>query len=146
MNTQNNVPKKHGIQLVSIQTIEMSIKVNSLEEAKMLETGDFSLEVARSEYNKEAKTINVMATLFIQETSETGKTNPFYLKVSIIGEFEVDEDNFPKKHVEDWAEKASMFVLYPYIREVTYTLTSRCGIDAVILPLFEVPTYKVAQT
>lgn len=146
MNTKNTGPKKHGIQLVSIQTIEMSIKVNSLEEAKMLESGDFSLEVARSAYNEESKTINVMATLFIRDDSGAGRTNPFNLKVSIVGEFEVDEKNFPPKYVEDWAEKASMFVLYPYIREITYTLTNRCGIDAVILPLFEVPTFKVAKT
>lgn len=145
MESQNQ-PKKHGIQLVGLQVAEMSIKVNSLDEAKLLDSGDFKLEIARSDYDSEDKQIHVSAAISIGADESESSSLPFKMNISINGLFSVNEDLFDSKYVEDWAEKAAMYVLYPYLREIAYSLTSKCGIDAVVLPLFEVPTYKIAKS
>jgi len=53
-----------------------------------------------------------------------------------LGIFEVDEDKFPFKFIQNWAEKNAPLILYPYLREQVFSLSSRAGFGGTLLPLF----------
>ena len=65
------------------------------------------------------------------------------MRVVIGGVFKVDETKFAKADIDDWANRNAPFILYPYLREQAYTLTVRCGFPGIIIPLLEVPTFKI---
>ncbi len=76
---------------------------------------------------------------------DDGAKAPFVLKVELIGLFTVDPERFPIEHVDQWARTNAPLVLYPYLREQVYGLTSRAGFNATLLPLLEIPTFRLMQ-
>jgi preprotein translocase subunit SecB len=133
----------HPIQLISLNVIELYIKVNQSPEPSdlNLEEKDFSLRTGRSDYDKENHIIQVGVRLEIGE--EDDQKSPFTLKVILGGVFKVDETKFSKEHIDDWAKRNAPIILYPYLREQAFALTARCGFPGIILPLLEVPTFKI---
>lgn len=71
------------------------------------------------------------------------KQQPFRLRVCITGEFEVDTANFPAEKVAHWAEINAPAILFPFLREHVYGLTVRCGYSPLLLPLIQVPQYRI---
>lgn len=135
--------KLHPIQLVSLDVLELYIKVIqpiSSGDLKLREE-DFTIKTGHSIYNKEAHTIAVKMEIEIGE--EEGKKTPFTLRVIIGGVFKVDETKFQIVHIEDWAKRNAPIILYPYLREHVFALTVRCGYPGLILPLLTVPTFKI---
>ena len=65
------------------------------------------------------------------------------LKVEFHGRFKVDESSFPMDRLDHWADHNAPMVLYPYIREHVYSLTSKVGLPEGLLPLIEIPTFRV---
>jgi preprotein translocase subunit SecB len=138
---ENKPHKLHAIQLFELRVTELSINVD-LSVPRDAPIGSFSVETARSPYNADAHSIQVkMRVLMGKEESEKA---PFQLAVELYGLFQVDETRFDVKFVEDWAEKNAPLVLYPSIREQVYGLTGRAGFPEALLPLFEVPTFRIA--
>jgi preprotein translocase subunit SecB len=70
----------------------------------------------------------------------------FDLLVELMGVFEVVNDDpesgFNVEFIKQWARENAPMILYPYVREQMYGLTSRAGYSGVILPLMELPTIK----
>lgn len=132
---------KHPIQLVALKVLELTISVNpEFDQEQDLDPKWFALTTGHSKYDDENRTIPVKVKAQIK--SEEGNA-PFDLLVELLGIFEVDDQRFPITFVEDWARRNAPLILYPYLREQVYSLTSRCGFEGALLPLLELPTFKL---
>ncbi len=133
--------ENHPIQLRALKVLELFIKVIS-EQENLPDIEKFSLFHGHSEYDDKEKVIAVKIGVEIgKEVEDT----PFELKVEILGVFNVDDEKFPIKFIHSWAEQNAPLILYPYLREQVFGLTSRAGFGGVLLPLFQVPTFSVAK-
>lgn len=135
--------KKHAIQLVSLKVLELFIKANpNMDDphSQKIDEAEFSLVTGYSEYHKEEHkiVIKISAEIGVDEVAA-----PFLLRVELAGVFDVDESRFPIMHIESWAKTNAPLVLYPYLREQVYGLTNRAGFAGMLLPLIEIPTFKV---
>ena len=93
-----------------------------------------------SEYDQDEKEIGVSAK--IESGFDDEESQPYSIRIEIVGSFRVDEDRFDVGDLEDWARRNAPLILFPYLREHAYALSSRCGFDPLILPLMEVPTFR----
>lgn len=132
--------KPHAIQLTDLRVSELSIQVD-LSVPRDASIGGFNIETGRSVYDHEAHQIQVK--MRVSMGNQEGETSPFQLTVELHGNFEVDESAFDIKFIEDWADKNAPLVLYPYVREQVYSLTSRAGFPEALLPLLEIPTFRI---
>ncbi len=137
----------HPIQIESVNVVELSIKMKEpVHKDLEIDLSHMSFTVARTEYDNDNKTIMVGLICDLKDSEESEKINlPFSLRVELFGAFSVDEKRFDLAHINDWAERNAPFILYPYLREQVYSLTMRCGIPPVNVPLVEVPTFKRAK-
>ena len=139
--------KLHAIQLIGLKVQELFIVISSNYEEdetshQSIDEGTFTWNIGYSEYDQIKHQIALKVSIIIGDNE---KDSPFSLKVSLLGIFEVDESRFPLMHIEHWAKNNVPLVLYPYLREHVYSLTSRAGLKGVILPLFEVPTFRISK-
>jgi preprotein translocase subunit SecB len=136
-------PNLHAIQLISLNIEELSIKVKKHPQSADLKSGseEFNLRTGHSEYDEKNNIIQVGIKLEIK--GKKGQESPFDMKVVIGGVFKVDVTKFAKANIEDWANRNAPLILYPYLREQAFALTVRCGFPGIILPLLEVPTFKI---
>jgi preprotein translocase subunit SecB len=132
--------KLHAIQLTDLRISELAIQVD-LSVPRETESSGFNIETGRSDYDANAHQIQVRMRVMMGH--EEGKKSPFQLAVELHGNFVVDESQFDIKFIEDWAERNAPLVLYPYLREQVYSLTSRAGFQETLLPLFEIPTFRM---
>jgi preprotein translocase subunit SecB len=130
----------HAIQLLELRVADLAIHVD-LSAPKDAEVGDFTMETGRSVYDVERKQIQVKVV--VRMGMDESEKAPFKLEVALHALFEVDESRFDVKHIESWADKNAPLVLYPYVREHVYALTGRAGFPQALLPLLEIPTFKV---
>lgn len=139
----NNKFKKHPIELQNLKVLQLSLIVNGEKNQEELpKSGSFRLYHGCSDYNIDSKEIGVKIGIKIDSESDC---SPFDLQVEIIGGFEVNPEKFDVKYVEDWAAKNAPLILYPYLREHVHSLTNRAGFEGLLLPLFEIPTFKAQQ-
>ncbi len=136
-------PILHPIQLISINIDELYVKVKKHPQSADLTLGteEFKLRTGSSKYDEENHIIQVGVKLEIG--GEEDQKSPFDMKIAISGVFKVDETKFEKGHLDDWAKRNAPLILYPYLREQAYALTARCGFPGIILPLLQVPTFKI---
>ncbi|MEK8021109.1 MAG: protein-export chaperone SecB [Candidatus Parabeggiatoa sp.] len=135
--------ENHPIQLKALKVLELSIKViHEPDQQTSPDGGKFSLFHGQSEYDQEKKAIAVKIGVEIGREVEE---SPFDLRVEILGLFNVDEDKFPIKSVHSWAKQNAPLILYPYLREQVFSLTSRAGFEGTLLPLFQVPTFSATK-
>ncbi|MHB9840554.1 protein-export chaperone SecB [Paraburkholderia terrae] len=132
----------HAIQLVDLRVIELNLKAN-LDVEKDAPAGNFELGTGHGKYDQDTHRIQVKVSASLGQ--EDGSRAPFVLKVELIGLFTVDPDRFPAEHVAKWASTNAPLVLYPYLREQVYGITSRAGFNATLLPLLEIPTFRLMQ-
>ncbi len=134
----------YPIQLISLNVIELYIKIKKPIEPEALELDekDFTIYTGHSDYNEEKHLIEISIRLIIGEGE--GDETPFEMRIVLGGAFTVDETKFPKESIIDWAKQNAPIILYPYLREQAFSLTARCGLPGIILPLLTVPTIKIA--
>lgn len=130
--------KLHAIQLVELRVAELALKVD-LSYPKTADLGTFTIETGRSEYDKDKHEIQVR----MKVVSGNDEDAPLALVVEMHARFEVDESRFDVQFIEDWADKNAPLVLYPYVRENVYALTARAGFSEALLPLLEIPTFRI---
>lgn len=150
----NHAYKTHAAQLKTLQVFKLSIEVHEPDVALSDDfvLGEFSLENGRSNFDTNTSTINVRmrvrAGRFAIDESEPLEKNeqfqsqPISFIVELGGVFSVDTDQFEEEFIHDWAEKNAPLILYPYLREQVYGLSTRVGIKPVLLPLLQLPTMK----
>lgn len=130
--------KLHAIQLTELNVVELHIRVN--ESPSSDDEGDkknFRLATGNSEYDDKNQCIYVGVKLEVG--MEENANSPFSMKIELGGLFKVDESRFSRDNIKDWAQRNAPLVLFPYLREHAFALSSRCGFS-LILPLIEVPT------
>lgn len=141
--------KKHPIQIAALHVSELYIKVNNSSAFDEHDEyrGKFGLEVGTTDFDEHEDIIQVKmrATIGINEDQTHDHESPINLSVELHGTFEVDVDNFPMDKIDHWAEHNAPFIIYPYLREHVMGLTTRAGIPGLLLPLFEVPLFRVTQ-
>ncbi|MGC0833528.1 hypothetical protein [Pantoea agglomerans] len=149
--------KLHATQLKALQVFKLGIEVHDPNVAlsDSFELGEFTIENGHSEFNADASSINVRMRVraghfAIDDDNSAEKNDEFSgqalsLIVEVGGIFSIDLEQFPSEHIYDWAEKNAPLVLYPYLREQVYGLSTRVGIKPVLLPLLEVPTMKFVK-
>ena len=105
------------------------------------------LEVSRTKYDRDTKRIGVRLKVVSGKAGgiPEGKGDPWPYEVSVVlhGTFEVDETRFKVEMVEEWAQTNAPLVLYPYARETIFSMTGRVGFTEAILPLLEIPTFRI---
>ena len=148
MSDKNQEPyKTHAIQIIGIKVLELSIIVNPEVNTDTLMTkfgdaGSFTWNNGYSEYDAENKQILVKAVI---EIGEEESDSPFKLKIVMLGTFQVDESRFKIEHMSHWAAHNAPLILYPYLRELAYSLTARAGFPGVMLPLLQIPSFKISK-
>lgn len=133
--------KLHPIKLLNIQILELHLRINDLTKAfKPDEEGSrkFTFSSGFSEYNAENKIIAVGTKV---EIGMSGEQHPFSMRVELVGEFQVNNETFPVEKIPHWAKHNAPILLIPYLREQVYSLSLRCGLNPVLLPLVEVPAF-----
>jgi len=133
--------ENHPIQLKALKVLELSIKVIQ-EPDQQACPGKFSLFHGQGEYDQEKKAIAVKIGV---EMGREVEDSPFELRVEILGLFNVDDEKFPIKSVHSWAKQNAPLILYPYLREQVFSLTSRAGFEGTLLPLFQVPIFSATK-
>jgi preprotein translocase subunit SecB len=138
------------IQANFIGVRELHIKANRPpSSADPLDDLEPRIKVRNSHYEEEDKRIQVFMAIEIgKETDDENEIaeNPFHLRIEIVGDFEVDEERFPKDKIQQWANINAPYVIYPYLREQVYSLTARCGFMPLVLPLLELPTIRIQKS
>lgn len=66
------------------------------------------------------------------------------MRVRLVGHFFVDDTSFPVSRLEEWGKHNAPMLLFPFLREQVFSLTVRCGIAPVALPLVYLPTSNLA--
>ncbi|MEX5730759.1 MULTISPECIES: hypothetical protein [Providencia] len=133
--------KKHAIQLVDFKTVEITFKArNSSAFSDEVDSTEFSLMTGHSPFNKDSSSINVMAKAVIGELDDF----PLYICVDVRGTFVVDTELFDVQYIESWAKRNAPYILYPYLREHVHSISCRVGLKGMMLPLLEVPTFKIS--
>jgi len=137
--------KPHPIQLVNLGVKELFMRPNRPPDVTVtVDPKDCSIKVYSTPYDSKAKTIAV--SLKLESGIEADKSKaPYAMKIELIGIFEVDEKQFPVEHVSEWAMTGAPFILFPYLREHAFGLSTRCGFKPLLLPLLEVPTFKIEK-
>ena len=131
----------HAIQLSSIETKELFLRINEPSNDISIDKGDVKIASGHTPFNREDKTINVGIRLSLGMT-ENDTEVPVSMRVEVMGTFTVDTDNFDEDKIEQWAGQNAPLILFPFIRENAVALTSRCGLPPLILPLLQLPTLK----
>jgi preprotein translocase subunit SecB len=141
-----NEKSLHPIQLITLAVRELFIKSNLPPDSSVgAEAEKCNIITGSSDYNRETKSIAVTLKL------ETGiddneEDSPYSMRIEIVGIFQVDEAHFSVEHVPDWARRNAPIILYPYIREHAHSLPVRCGFSPLVLPLLEVPIFKLEKS
>ncbi len=140
--------KLHPIQLVSLGVKELSIIANEPPDLSVGvdvgEGGVCSIMFGHSDYDTEDNTINIFVKLEVGQNNE--EKSPFSMKVELVGTFRVDEAQFKIEYIDDWAHRNAPFIMMPYLREHAFGLTQKCGFRPIILPLTEVPVFKISKS
>jgi preprotein translocase subunit SecB len=94
-------------------------------------------------FNEETRRLQVsLEASFGFDDLGTSPSPPFSVKVVITAEFVVNEP-FPHDKIQLWATINAPFVVYPYLRERLYYVTVQGGYPPILLPLLQIPTFKV---
>lgn len=149
--------KLHPVQLKALQVLRLNIEVHDPVRALSDDYSlvEYSLETGRSDFDESDNTFQVMmriraGRLAVDEQAPAEKNalfaaEPVSFLVEVGGVFEVDISTFPQRHIHRFAEENAPLIIYPYVREQVYGLSTRVGIKHMLLPLFEVPAFTIVQ-
>ncbi|UFN71097.1 hypothetical protein LN249_19840 [Vibrio alginolyticus] len=135
----------HAIQIDTINFLKTNIERNPNGSKG---DNNFAMQCARTEFDSTDNTVGVKVSAFIGY-DEDGLPLPeaeFWMEIVVEGIFEVDTERFPIDKINVWAQQNAPLILYPYVREAGYSLTSRILKDSTaILPLLTVSTVKTSN-
>jgi len=108
-----------------------------------IDQGRIRISQSVGSFNETTKRVQVSLSAELGFETDTPEPKPpFSVKVVITGEFAID-DTFPREKIKLWASVNAMFVIYPYLRERLYYVTSQGGYPPILLPLMQIPTMKI---
>jgi hypothetical protein len=144
----------HPVQLQRVLVRELFIKAyRALPLDYVIPDEDVRMESGFNEYNSGDKVLNVHARVFIGEERDltpgeekalvAEKKLSLRMRVHLVGQYTVDEKRFPLDLLDEWSRKGGAMTLFPYAREHVYSLSARCGIRPIILPVMQLQTVKI---
>lgn len=157
MEKDPEILKLYPIQAAHIAPRELYIKANvpPSDTIGVQDDTEFDLSTGHSDYDPDDKMINIAVRIEVGAPDTTPPTTevleqgpekevpPFHLRVELLGIFEVDDAVFPADKIYDWAKVNALFIMYPYLREHVFALTARMGFRPMLLPLVEVPLFRI---
>ncbi|HGE8285718.1 protein-export chaperone SecB [Serratia bockelmannii] len=149
--------RAHAVQLRSLQVLKLSIEVHDVKTAHSADyqAGNYAMEAGHSDFDTATSTIHVSmrvrAGRFAVDEDNSEADNEEYEKqpvsiwVEVGGVFIVDTEEFPVEQIPHWAEFNAPLIIYPYVREQVYGLSTRVGIKPLLLPLLEIPSFRIVK-
>ena len=136
----------HPIQLMEIEVLQLNFELGKRDEHPSDDDkSHFRFMHAHSEYSEESNTFAVKVKAVVNNSQGSEEDAPFTITVEVVGLFQVDEESFPVGSIAAFAEQNGPLILYPYLREQVFGIASRAGVPQPILPLFEVPPFKLER-
>lgn len=141
---QDGKQQLHAIQLIDIKVRRLHLDIlTPITEDIDVDVTQFTFTHGHTPYDPENNVFIVMASVEIgidedDKISDDDSTQ-IAMRVDVAGFFKVDESRFPVDQVEDFARRNAPLIIYPFLREHTYGLLNRAGINGIVLPLFQVP-------
>lgn len=155
MSQEPDILKLYPIQALHIGPRELHIRANEPpSESLGMEESACEFVVGHSDYDQTEKVIKIAikaeaGRAYKQESTENaeaepkGDLPPFHLRIEMVGIFAVDDSVFPADRIYEWANSNALFIMYPYLREHVFALTARAGFKPLLLPLVEVPLFRI---
>jgi preprotein translocase subunit SecB len=113
--------------------------------ADRIEQSKIKISQSVSPFDEERKLIQVTLKAEFGFDKEAAVLKPpFSLKIEMTGEFSI-EDSFPRDKIQLWASVNAGFIIFPYLRERLYYITSQGGFPPILLPLIQIPTIKIEK-
>jgi len=135
--------RKHPIHLSKLGVKELFIESYVIPDATItVEPDDCFVSVTNTPYDSTTQRIAVSLRLKIGMDEDKSRI-PYSMRIELVGIFQVDETQFPVEYIDHWAKNGAPLVLYPYLRDHAFSLSSKCGFMPLLLPLVEVPTFKI---
>jgi preprotein translocase subunit SecB len=159
MSQEPETLKLYPIQATHIGPRELYIRANlPPAESLGIEESDYVLTVGHSAYDEETKVIQIAVRIEaghslkslekspqVSDGDPSEEVTPYHLRIELSGHFMVDDSVFPAERIYDWANTNAIFIMYPYLREHVFALTARSGFRPMLLPLVEVPLFRIPQ-
>lgn len=135
---------RHAIQVDTINYLTLSLEVNDETfDPEKNECTSFNMLTAITDFDEKDNTIGVRLRILNGYDDDITRIaeSDFWLDIVVEGVFKVDLEKFPKDKISAWANTNAPLIIYPYAREVAYSLTNRVFKDsATMLPLLTLPT------
>lgn len=111
-----------------------------------IERSTISITQSATPFNETTRRVQVtLAAEFGPGNEPAPNPPPFSVRVAITGEFVIDPA-FPAEKINLWVSQNAAFVIYPYLRERLYYITSQGGYPPILLPLMQVPTIRLSPS
>jgi preprotein translocase subunit SecB len=108
-----------------------------------IEQTSISITQSATPFNEATRRVQVtLAADFGTSAEPKPNPPPFTVRVAMTGEFVIDP-SFPADKINLWVTLNAAFVIYPYLRERLYYITSQGGYPPILLPLMQIPTIKI---
>jgi preprotein translocase subunit SecB len=108
-----------------------------------IEQSTISITQSASPFSEATRRVQVTLAAEVGPGNEPSPNSPpFTIRVALTGEFVIDP-SFPADKINLWVTTNAAFVIYPYLRERLYYMTSQGGYPPILLPLMQIPTIKI---
>lgn len=122
-----------------ITTEELSYKINRVQIApnqRLDIKPQFARQVRKPNDNKKL----VFISLAVKIESTEAEPKPFDLRVTLVGVFELDSDNYTAQEERSFVIEATS-LLYPYLRTAVSNLTAQAFVTPLVLPVISGPIF-----
>ena len=108
-----------------------------------IEQSTISITQSATPFNEATRRVQVTLTAEFGPGNEPSPSPPpFTVKVAMTGEF-IIHPSFLFDKINLWVTKNSAYIIFPYLRERLYYITSQGGYPPILLPLMQIPTIKI---
>ena len=108
-----------------------------------IEESTITIAQSSTPFNEQTRRVQItLKADFGFDGQPLAKPPPFSVSVAITAEFVIG-DTFPRDKIQLWIAKNAAYVIYPYLRERLYYITSQAGFPPIVLPLMQIPTIRI---
>lgn len=135
--------KTFPVQLRRVGIAEISYECQAFGQPGVKLVENIDLTTGIGPYDAQTKSLIVFLTVASKPKPEGVKHT---LKISVVGEFAIVDEAalpFPVEKLPQWAEKSGVAVLFPFLRELLFSVTQKSGFSPVMLPMIEVAPYRI---
>lgn len=153
--TTHNIQKGAGLQphpleLVKVDVVQLTFVTNKRPTVETYIDGrNVELSVRQDPIETEGEWLQVFVRAAygipgIDCEPEDAPTTDCSLIVELAGTFRKHMD-LPRETLELFQNNGALIILTPYLREHVYSLSARAGIQPIIIPILQVPVFKLTD-